>query len=310
MRDATAHGMRMDYFDIFAEPNWGWNGVTIGQQLELFRITYDIVRKYQPNLKIVALDHGGLNDDPDMFQKIYAPFLDYIVKNNLRLDAVSWHEFSSPEVVLPHVEEVRQLISARPALCNPTCPEIHINEYTSSDNHLVPGANVGYLYYFEKAGVDVTSRACWDDVGYRWSTYSTCWEGVDGMFLKDNITTTNVYWVYQKYAEMNHERIFSSGGDRTVAIADLDEVKHELKILIGRFGHEEQMSDVKITLKNLPPSLQHAKVRIWHIPNEQNRPSALPEPVPDAPQTVDSAGELVLSHFKDGDAYYLVLKAD
>jgi hypothetical protein len=54
------------------------------------------------------------------------------------LDAVSWHEFGIPARLQEHVAEIKSYMSANPKLCNPYCPEIHINEYAAPKSHLIP----------------------------------------------------------------------------------------------------------------------------------------------------------------------------
>jgi hypothetical protein len=313
MKHAVADEITMDYFDVFAEPNWGWEGVSNEQKLELFRIAHDVARSYIPDIRIIGIDLGGIESNPGSFLGVYVPFLDYVVKNGLRVDVVSWHEFRHPEEVVPRTEEMRRLISERPTLCDPRCPEIHVNEYAGPESHLIPGVNVGWLYYLEKAGVDQANRACWDDLGRIFKKWSSCWAGFNDMFLEDNVMPQLTYWIYKTYADMGETRLRSESSEtRTVALASRDDSKEEISILIGAYEKVNPRT-VDVTIKDYPYGNGPATVLIHKIPNYGNVVRAMPE-LPEAKVrtlSVDGGSVTVeIENFKQGEAYYVTIRSD
>lgn len=312
MKEKAARNLRFDYFEVFAEPTSQGGGgfldvLSQEQLLTLYKDTNNIIRSYEPAAKI-----GGPSLI-DYFPRLIEGFLDYIVAQNIRLDYIVWHEFHAPEDLVKHVEDVRKMVSARPALCNPSCPEIIIGEFSPPEHMHIPATGLAWFYYLEKAGVDGANRACWDveDPSVKWDT---CWASFNGMFLRDNVATTDMYWVYRMYADMDNMRLLSeSSKNRTVAIVDKDDTKQEIKVLVSRYGYGNNEGDVKITVKDYPFQNSKVQVNIWKIPanGKMYHILALERPIAIEPQMLDvSDGEVSLSigSFQDGEVYYFILK--
>ena len=306
------------YFEVFGEPinagfgqvlnsGTGISGITPDQLMELYKVSHNIIRSIKPDAKVGGpgwITYG---------EKFLSGFLDYIVKENLSLDFFSWHEFGAPEDVAVHVAEARQLISARPKLCNPNCPEIHITEFSPSNQMHIPATGLAWFYYLEKANVDGANRACSDaqDPSTKWST---CWEEFNGMFHKDTITTPDMYWVYRMYADMDNERVRTDvTNPHTVAISARDDSQKELKVLVGRYGYKGAAGDVKIDVKDYPFGNAKVSAEIWKVPanGKLYHVTALKNPIQIKSQELDVInGEITLNigSFKDGEVYYLIFK--
>ncbi len=295
----------IDYIDVFSEPNWGstqLGGLAPEQLGDLFKSTHDTVRHYRPDAKIVApsiVSYG---------ERYLKTFLRFVANNKLRLDALSWHEFGSPNAVPGHVAEMRQFIKSLPELCNPNCPEIHINEYAPDSQDLTPGYGVGWLYYLEKAQVDHANRACWDHP----RAGSTCWNGFDGMLLQDNVTPQPIYWVYKAYADLTNSRLSSESSlPQTVALASKDDSKREMRILAGKYGQHGASGRVTIEVNGLHYNISSAVVEIWRIPDSGNGVQplpALPPPVREAIRIHENSLSVVIPEFHDGEAYSLFVR--
>lgn len=295
MRQLSSRNLTVHYYDVFNEPNWGWNGVKPQELLELFKDAHNIIRSYKPQAKIVAPSYAFYD------WKILELFLSYASSNNLRIDALSWHEFGLPEEVVAHTAEVRKNFSG----------EIHINEYANADSHLIPGEQVGWFYYFEKAGVDQAHRACWDVVRGP-GQWSTCWAGFNGVLSKDNETPLHLYWVFKFYRDMQDERISSeSNRPHTVALASWHDSTQEIKVLLGRYAYRGAASDVTITINSYPYSAQKVSAEIWRIPNNQNKAVALKAPIAVKSQTLEIKNKTLKISFgdiQDGEVYFVILK--
>lgn len=301
MRIGAARQMVVHYLDIFAEPNAGDGrlGLTSEQFADTFKATYDIIRKYNTSVKIVAPSISEFDEN------ILKQALSYASTHHIHLDALSWHEFNAPELLPAHVSSIKSFMMQNPALCTPTCPQIHINEYAPQEEYLVPGYNVGWLYYLQKAGVDQANRACW-------GSGSDCWEGFDGVLMPDNLTPRPPYWVYKAYADMTHPRLSAqSSVEQTVAIASKE--SGAINILAGKYGHDGAAGTVNIHINNLPSSVTSVRVEITRIPYSKST-EALALPTLPAPQTetiaVNNKSLLMsLPHFADGEAYSITVHA-
>ncbi|MEK6794228.1 MAG: hypothetical protein AABZ39_05595 [Spirochaetota bacterium] len=289
----------IDYYDVFAEPNYGQGklDMPVEQFYDTFKITHDALRQYQTNVKIVAPSFLGYGI------KILSRFLVYVASNDLRLDALAWHEFDTPEVIPAHVDEIRAFFKTNPKLCNPAPPEIHINEYAPEGQYLIPGYCVGYLYYLEKAGVDHANRACW-------GLGNDCWNGFEGMFLNDNITTRPIYWVYKAYAEMNRIRILTeSAVPQTIAIASRDDARKEIRVLAGRYGQKGRSGPLTIDINDIPYGAASVNVLISRIPDRGLQPQpAPPSPKAHVVAVMNGTVSVVIPDPRDGEAYSIVIR--
>lgn len=306
IRTYAEKNLTIDYVDVFAEPDYGSGklGITPEQLGDIFKSTHDIVRQYHPNARIVA---PSLSAFRAQFLK---RFLVFVAENNLRLDALSWHEFEGPIIVPSHVSEIQQFIRTQPKLCNAKCPEIHINEYEPEDQHFIPGYGVGWLYYLEKAGVDQANRACWDLP----KGESTCWAGFDGLLSQDNVTPRPLYWVYKAYADMNGSRVSSETSlPQTVALASTDGSTGEIRILAGKFGQQGESGRVAIEVKGIRNDISSVIAEMTQIPNVDKGMQLLPVPRPpvrDAIRVEEGSFSIVIPKFRDGEAYSIVVRPD
>ena len=299
-KDVVVH-----YFDVFSEPTTGHTrlgGLTPDQLGDIFKASHDTIRRYRPSAKIVGMSMVA-------YGKHLKRFLNFVAANDIRLDALSWHEFETPPERVPeHVNEVRAFFKTQPRLCNPTCPEIHINEYAHDSHHLVPGYGVGWLYYLEKARVNHANRACWDVP----KGGSTCWTGVNGMLLQDNATPQPVYWVYKAYADMGRSRVATeSSVARTVAIASKDKKKGELRILAGKYGQKGASGKVLLEIKGSRFAAGSVVAEITGIPDTGNveRPLATPPaPAREVIRVHGNSFSIAIPDFRDGQAYAIVVR--
>jgi hypothetical protein len=295
--------LTIDYIDVFAEPDYGSGklDVTLEQLGDIFKSTHDALRQYRSDTKIVAPSISNFSG------RLLKRLLVFVAENDLRLDALSWHEFNAPEMLPSHVNEIREFIKTQPRLCNPRCPEIHINEYASEDQQ-IPGYGVGWLYYLEKAGVDKASRACWDLP----KGESTCWAGFNGMLAQDNVTPRPLYWAYKAYADMSDARrvVSESSLPQTVAIAGKDESKGEFRILAGKYGQKGASGRVTIEVRNFRTNVSSVSAEISRIPDSAGV-QTLTAPPPHQREVIrvqDNSFSIVIPDFRDGDAYSIVVR--
>lgn len=304
--EVVGKNLLIDYFDLHGEPNWEFDPVTItnNQKFELLKIAHDTVRSYKPAAKIVGPSTGSFDVDINFLKQ----FLIYVSQNNIRLDGISWHELGDdPDVVPSHVDMARQFLKTLPLIV--PNPEIHINEYAGPTYHLVPGHAVGWIYYFEKAGINWASRACWwPETSLRLKIpWSDCYAGFDGVLLQDNATPQPVYWVQQIYAQMKGLRLLTeSSHSKVIALASRNDVAQELRILLGKYN--SPISDVRIDIQNYPYAASAVVAEVHLIPNEIY--SALLNPVFVTSQILpvnNGTITILLNPVQNGESYSIVL---
>lgn len=225
MRDAAQRnldaGRPVEWWDIWGEPPINQNPALVH---ESFERAIEVIRSVDPAARFGAPHLVHWNRDQ------MAAFMDYAVANDLRLDAFGWHEFQTAEEFTEHLAEFRALLRERPSLGD---PEVHINEYSPFEQYLVPGFNLRWLEAFEAGGVAQAKRACWDILEGD-ELWSTCWDGLDGMFMRDSRTPQAVYWLYQRYSELSGERLLVEHPRGSAGLASVDDGRQQLHLLIGR----------------------------------------------------------------------------
>ncbi|MEK6794229.1 MAG: hypothetical protein AABZ39_05600 [Spirochaetota bacterium] len=312
LSEVAGIGLRFDYFEILAEPNWGWVNVSDDQKLELFRIGYDAVQRHFPKAKVLGPNYG-------FYDKAYfTKFIKYCADMDIRLGGFSWHnlegEDDEPDIhrIPKKAAEIRQLMEDN-GLRKERSPELHMNEY-SFRYHLIPGWEAGYLYYMEEAGIDYIAKACWEmKVGFR--QRSTCWDGFNGMFDFDSAVPTARYWVNRYYADMDGGlRLITkkiSEERRTVALASRHDDKNEIRVLIGAYSPKTERQNVMVSLENFPYAGKPVQIDIYMIPNNKNRTVPVPQCESRTLKDVKADGDKRISFSLPasyGEAYYAQVK--
>jgi hypothetical protein len=251
-----ANGVRPNYWEIQNEPDARFGGFTRtpAQALAEFQVAAAAIRQVDPTAKIVGPSLSAYNDRPSPTLDL-ATFLRFASDQNIKLDAVAWHEVGAraspfystpdPQSVLVHVAQVRQMIKNLPKLGH---PQIFINEYGSAAQHAIPGWTVGWIAALEQANVDQANRACWHSPNVFGQLKSECSEGaLDGLILgASSLLPQAVYSVHRAYAGMTGQRavISSTDGNNLSAFATRDDGAGTVKVLIGR--HQSCTAAVRV----------------------------------------------------------------
>lgn len=332
-RNASAITNPEIYLGWWNEPNYPNIGQWFGtnrQMFDTFRVFHDTVRAVNPGQKIEA--PTTVNFDEPFLKE----FLDYAADNNLRLDAVSWHEYS-PDNIERNVRTMHRLFAENPRWCSQKCPEIHINEFNAIPHYFIPGWQAAYLINLENAGIDsAAGNSCFIISLPGGREINTCYDNWMGLFIERDGRRNEVpqpnYWVRRAYAEMHgmtKARVASSA-ERTVAMAARSDADKTFRILVSRYTcgktgawcggsffnpQEEKAPAVPVTavIQNYPYAVAGTAVEaeIYRIPNE-NVPGPFTEEdvfrnrIVQA-HTVAADGSVTLStpSYQDGDVYYI-----
>ncbi|MDI9340543.1 MAG: T9SS type A sorting domain-containing protein [Sediminibacterium sp.] len=305
--NAAVNNLPVEYWDVWGEPDNFWTG-TYAQWIEMYRRTRNIIAGILPGAKVIGPEFGFATCN---FQvNPILKFLDSLHTAGGSVTGVSWHEFCNPEDITVHVKQVQDSLVIRPWLGN---LQILIPEYAGPANHIIPGWNVGWLYYFETAKVDWVSHGCWNESDGV-SSWSDCEFGLNGLFMKNNLTPQPNYWVHRAYAELNGVRVKTVPNQpRTVALAVKNNTVQEMKIIVGRYdnpnlGSHNASANVEIKLKDYPyGSNLTLPLFIQRIPSN-NVPFSVPllAPVTTFTGNITFSGDsasVFISNFVDGDVY-------
>ena len=306
MANVKGQSAAVAYYDILNEPDLDLLPMppqfkldNAEEILDLYQTAYTIIKQSDPGAKISGPSLSAFRDGANI-----SAFLTYTKQNNLKLDALSWHEFGWPENIPAHMEKARDLMSQILA-CGRDCPQIHINEYQPDTGHLIPALALGYLYYLNAGKADEASRACFTVGGF-----DNCRFGVDGLLSKDGTQTQNIYWVYKAYADLSGQFIQStSTNPRVVALTAYDQTKGELRAIIGNYS--SAATNLSLDIQNYPFVSQPVTITLQKIPNTNNQVSYLSAPVAVSTfvKTISLANfNLKMNNVKSGEAYVLLVK--
>lgn len=312
-------GLAPTFWDVWNEPDiFYWSG-TFDQFVECIVRTRKIANKVDTAIKLVAPSLNYYNGN------FMEAFLDTLVYNGIKLDAVSWHEFGLPSHFTANFTDFRNRMKLNPQWGK---LEIHINEFSPQETHQVPAFRVGWLYDLEKSNADWANLACWDNNFDGATQWSGCWNGLNGLMWYDEQSPLPVYWVQRAYAEMlNGKRLFCTSSDtKTLALSAKNDGLQEMRILAGRFYSIDNgqyipvdvgkdSSNVTITINNYP-FLNSGTVPLFiqRIPKGnpiyQNTPLLAPITIFNGTVNVTNANVILsLPNFKDGDVYYIYLNS-
>ncbi len=295
-------------YDIWNEPDQGgegfvfWKG-TKEQFFETFKVTHDLLRK---ELGASAIISGpSTHWSPEYLDD----FLTYCLAHDVQLDVLSWHEFQAGNdisQVATNLMRMRRDYIDNPKFAPLNIQEIHINEYSFSDKHMIPAFILAYLYYLEEGQADGACRTCWYN----------CWNSSIGDLLTDKLEPRAAWWVHKYYAESAKHRVQSSTNQRfLVPFASLTPGEDSKARLLLANHYVSPIENVSIKLKNIASisglaDAQQVRI-VWHkIPSTEQLPLFEPLTVDETIALVVN-GEIILEReeFSDKDAYLIELHA-
>ena len=258
---------KIDFFDLLAEPDATFVNVSPDQLYQLLKDAYSLVKQIRPDSNTVG--PSLLSFKPALLESLLAN----MVRDRIRLDAISWHELgNNPEMVGQHVTTMESIFQRYPAICQPSCPEIHINEYHGEHTMLIPGHAVGWLSNLESSNVKQANRACWGGDAGSPIPYPSCWYGFSGFLTPDSSTPQPLYWVYKFYADLNASRFATKSSLPKVAAISGELSDGRIGLLAGNYGTTITGGQIQFT--NFTKA--SAQVEVRRINNTFNQVTSLP----------------------------------
>jgi hypothetical protein len=235
----------IEAWELWNEPDWTWIPGAAGSFDAGWARTYKAVRAR--DAKTPILGPSVSRYDPDFLRQF---LLDARASHTLP-DIICWHELQGEDSIADDVKAYRALETSLGIAPRP----IAIDEYGKPNEMGVPGALVGYIATFERAGVDSAGLAFWHDYG----TFDD--------LVVDNSKPNGGWWLYKWYGAMSGNMVSTTppaqvGLDGAASV----NVSHTLVSVI--FGGGDGANKVTVSgLKALPRLAAHVMVKLEYVPS-------------------------------------------
>ncbi|SEM52260.1 RICIN domain-containing protein [Streptacidiphilus jiangxiensis] len=201
-------------YELWNEPDWTWDTTNAGSFDAGWARTYQEVRSKDAATPIQGPSYSAWN------QGWMTTFLTDAKNSGTVPDVVSWHELGGAQNIAADVAAYRALESSLGISPRP----IAIEEYGTTGEVGVPGAMVGYIAKFERAGVHDAEMAFWNHYGT----------------LGDTLTDTGAapngaYWLYKWYGDMSGSMVVTTPPAQTGidGAASVNSARNQVSVVFG-----------------------------------------------------------------------------
>ena len=203
-------------FELWNEPDWTWNTAAAGAFDAGWARTFNEVRADDSSAVIQGPSTSTFN------ASWMTTFLSDAKASGTLPGIISWHELGGAAGIANDVASLKSIesslgISARP---------IAIEEYGTTSQVGVPGALVGYIAQFERAGVTNAELAFWNHYGTLGDT------------LTDTGASPNAaYWLYRWYGQMTGNMVTvvppGTAGSGLDGAASVNSAGNQVNVVFG-----------------------------------------------------------------------------
>lgn len=225
---------------IWNEPDGTWNNSNGDINSTVWKPTYELLRKLDPNTKIVGPCMAYYNDSR------MRTFLKFCKENNCLPDLICWHQWGSGGFV-DAVNAVRKAqqdlgIPERPYCINEYCAG---SESSKQQYEGCPGYSVPFIAKFERYNVESATISWWH----------VPHPGRLGSLLTDNGQKGGGWWLYKWYGDMEgYMANVTPPNDRSEGVdgfASVDKKHYCASLVLGG----NSVGDVNVVFNNFPDFL-------------------------------------------------------
>lgn len=224
------------------------------------------------------------------FMKGFTQFAEALMKANVKLEVLAWHENSVPAkkayLITKHLKQARKRFIDNPKYAALGVKKLMITEYAGPDDWMRPAAIVAFRAALEAGHADAAARACWKISGK-----NMCGNGsMDGLIDPDREQPRAAWWTVRALVPQNDRRILTKQPEVWHVVANkhslvLGSLKAEQTILHLHFkGLEQENGALRVcgrvipdTGKKVVPKLpkqrchniyvkDHQAAAYWHAP--------------------------------------------
>lgn len=222
-----------DGYEIWNEPYGTWQNSNGDFHSSLWKPTYELIRRIDPNAKIIGPSFAYYNSSR------METFLKYCKENNCEPDVICWHQWGSGGFI-GAVENLRSLEEKYGMKEHP----LSINEY-SSETHTYegcPGVSVPFIAKFERNKVESAMISWW----------FTSLPGRLGSLLTANNEKGGGWWLYKWYGDMTGymARVTppNDKSEKVDGFAAVDKKNNYASVILGG----NSVGDVNVVFSKLP----------------------------------------------------------
>lgn len=241
----------IDSYVIWNEANETWQESNGDFLKDLWEPTYRLIRRYQPNTKIVGPATSFYS------RGYFEPFLTFCKENDCMPDLICWHQWGSGGFVAA-VEDLHKLEKELEIPDLPLC----INEYSASSDYEMrkyegcPGYCVPFISKFERNNVESATISWW----------FTHLAGRLGSLLTESNERGGGWWLYKWYGEMEGDMTMvtppNDKSDGLDGFACVNKYWHTASVVLGG----NYVGDVDVVFPQLPQWLQgKARIKIERV---------------------------------------------
>lgn len=274
-------------YELWNEPDWTWDTTNAGAFDAGWARTYKEVRAKDTKTPVQGPSYSAWN------QSWMRTFLTDAKASGTVPDIVSWHELQGSRDIAKHVAAYRALESSLGISPRP----IAVEEYAEPSEVGVPGALIGYVAKFERAGVHDAELAFWNHYGTLGDTLTDTGGSPNGS-----------YWMYRWYGDMSGSMLVTTPPAQTGidGFASLNGSRTQISVITG--GCTGSCAVTVDGLSSLPAFGNKVHVKLEYTPGT-GRTTASPGPitVSDADYTVSGGSITVPVAMNASDGYHLVI---
>ena len=274
-------------YELWNEPDWTWNTSAAGSFDAGWATTYKEVRAKDATTPIQGPSYSAWN------LGWMTTFLTDAKASGTLPDIVSWHELQGDANIAADVAAYRNLetslgISPRP---------IAIEEYGTTSEVGVPGAMVGYVAKFERAGVNNAEMAFWNHYGTLGDTLVDTGGAPNG-----------AYWLYSWYGSMTGNMVTTVPPAQTGidGAASVNSAGNQVSVVFGGGAGSSAVTVNGLSSLSAFGSTVHAKLEYTPSKGRTTAVSA-PITISDADYTVSGGSITVPVTTNASDGYHLVV---
>lgn len=235
-------------YEIWNEPDGTWKDPDGLNFNELWRQTYDIIRKNDPGAKIIGPCYSWYQENK------LRDFLQFTKNNNCVPDIIGWHELSGIDGMSSHFRSYREL---EKSLGIQELP-ISINEYCDATHELEgqPGSSARFIGKFERYKIDSAMITWW----------FVPFPGRLGSLLADDNQKGAGWYLYKWYGDMSGEMVYvnppNDNSNQVDGAACVDSNQQYISFIVG--GPND--GSIKADFTNIPSFIgSNANVKIEKI---------------------------------------------
>ncbi|MGW2636013.1 RICIN domain-containing protein [Streptomyces sp. NPDC001348] len=274
-------------YELWNEPDWTWDTADAGTFDAGWARTYKEVRAKDATTPVQGPSHSYWN------QSWMSTFLTDAKASGTVPEIISWHELQGSKDIAAHVSAYRALESSLGISPRP----IAIEEYAKPAEMGVPGALIGYVAKFERAGVHDAELAFWNHYGTLGDTLTDTGGSPNGS-----------YWMYKWYGDMSGNMVPTTPPAQTGidGIASRNSSGNQISVITG--GCTGSCAVTVNGLSSLSAFGSTVHVKLEYTPNT-GRTTASPGPitVSDADYPVSNGSVTVPVTMNASDGYHLVI---